>query len=251
MPGVEVEGLGFRHGKGPDILGDLSLMARPGEILGLLGVNGAGKTTLFRLIAGLLKPRTGRIRVADIDVAEDRREASRRLGFVPDEPLLYPRMSALENLNQFAVLWGVPGAEARHRSEALLRETSLWEERNTWVEGFSRGMRQKLALSCALLHQPPVLVLDEPFNGLDMSAVLWLRDLLRRRAEAGDCILLSSHQPEALDALADRLAVLHQGELAGLYDRAEVARRGGTAEIFHATCGPKALRAGEEREPGA
>ncbi len=251
MAGVEVTDLGFRHGKGPDVLSNLSLAARPGEVLGLLGVNGAGKTTLFRLIAGLLKPRTGSIRVAGFDVAVDRREASRRLGFVPDEPLLYPRMSAQENLNQFAVLWGVPGAEARDRSESLLRETGLWEERNAWVEGFSRGMRQKLSLACALLHQPPVLVLDEPFNGLDMSATLWLRNLLRRRADAGDCIVLSSHQPEALDALSDRLAILHRGGLAEVLDRAEVARRGGSAEIFQATCGPQAQHTRQEQEQSA
>ncbi|NMO20570.1 ABC transporter ATP-binding protein [Pyxidicoccus fallax] len=245
MSGVELSGLSFRHGRGPDVLDQLSLEARPGEVLGVLGVNGAGKTTLFRLIAGLLKPRVGQVRVGGVDVVANRSEASRRLGFVPDEPLLYPRLSALENLNQFAVLWGVPAAEARPRAEALLRETGLWEERNAWVEGYSRGMRQKVAICCALLHRPSVLVLDEPFNGLDMGAALWLRELLRARASAGDCILLSQHQPEVFDALVDRLAVLHQGRVVELLDRAEVARRGGTGEVFQRVRGaegPHAVR---------
>ncbi|WP_163867418.1 ABC transporter ATP-binding protein [Myxococcus eversor] len=241
--------MSFRHGRGPAVLDQVSLEARPGEVLGLLGANGAGKTTLFRVVAGLLKPRTGQVRVAGVDVATNPGEASRRLGFVPDEPLLYPRLSALENLNQFGVLWGVPAAQARPRAEALLRETGLWEERDAWVEGYSRGMRQKLSLCCALLHRPAVLVLDEPFNGLDLGASLWLRALLRARAEAGDCILLSHHQPEVLDALVDRLAVLRRGRVMDLVDRVEVARQGGTARLYQRVCGDETRRAVREGVP--
>ncbi|WP_426748190.1 ABC transporter ATP-binding protein [Myxococcus faecalis] len=246
MSGVKLSGVSFRHGQGPAVLDQVSLEARPGEVLGLLGANGAGKTTLFRVVAGLLKPRAGQVRVAGIDVATNPSKASQRLGFVPDEPLLYPRLSALENLNQFALLWGVPATQARPWAEALLRDTGLWEVREAWVESYSRGMRQKLSVCCALLHRPSVLMLDEPFNGLDLDAALWLRGLLRARAEAGDCILLSHHQPEVLDVLVDRLAVLHRGQVMDLFDRAEMARQGGTAKLYQRACRDATLRAVRE-----
>jgi ABC-2 type transport system ATP-binding protein len=236
MSGIEVEKVTFRHGDGPDVLDGLSLTAHAGQVTGLLGANGEGKTTLLRLIAGLRRADQGKIRVAGIDLAIDRREASRRLGFVPDEPLLYPKMSALENVNRFAILWGVPAKEARARAEVWLKQADLWNERNVLIEGYSRGMRQKLAVVLALLHRPSVLVLDEPFNGLDLGAALWLRELLSSRARQGDCVLLSSHQPDALDAVSDKLAVLHDGHIVRELDRAELTHEGGSAQVFLRTC---------------
>jgi ABC-2 type transport system ATP-binding protein len=237
MPGIEVHDVSFGYGRGNDVLSRLSLRAAPGQVLGLLGPNGAGKTTLLRLIAGLLRPRAGAIRVDDIELTRDRREASRRLGFAPDEPLLYPKLSALENMARFALLWEVPADAARARAEAWLRAIDLFDKRHQWVEGLSRGMRQRLALCCALLHCPKVLLLDEPFNGLDLQAALWLRKLLRERAMAGDCIVLSTHQPETLDAIADRLALIHAGRIVREVDRDELASEGGTAQLFLRTCG--------------
>jgi len=248
MNAIEIENVTFRHGHDNDVLVGLTLTANAGQVVGLLGANGAGKTTLFRLITGLLRLQAGEIRVAGIDVRTARREVSRRLGFVPDEPLLYPKMSALENINRFALLWGVPGAEARARGEKWLKEADLWHERNIWVETYSRGMRQRLALVCALLHQPSVLVLDEPFNGLDLRAALWLREVLKERASDGDCVLLSSHQPDALDAVSDRLAVLHGGRIVRELDRAELTRQGGSAKVFVSTCQGAA---GAELDPRA
>jgi ABC-2 type transport system ATP-binding protein len=237
MDGIQVEGVTFRHGSGPDVLSCLSLTAPRGQVVGLLGANGAGKTTLLRLIAGLGRARVGKIRVAGLDVAIHRREASRRVGFVPDEPLLYPKMSALENVNRFALLWGVPAQEARARGEGWLKQAGLWNERNVLIEGYSRGMRQKLAVVLALLHCPSVLVLDEPFNGLDLGAALWLRELLLSRARQGDCVLLSSHQPDALDAVSDKLAVLKDGRIVRELDRAELSHEGGSVKVFVSTCG--------------
>jgi ABC-2 type transport system ATP-binding protein len=237
MPGIEIENVSFGYRRSDDVLSELSLWARPGEILGLVGANGAGKTTLLRLIAGLRRPRSGQIRVHDLPVSTHRREVSRLLGFVPDEPLLYPKLSALENLNRFALLWEVPADEAKTRAEAWLRETNLFGNRHDWVEGFSRGMRQRLAICCALLHCPPVLVFDEPFNGLDLESGLWLRKLLRQRATALDCVMLSAHQPEMVDAIVDRLAVLDRGRIVHEVDRQQLAAEGGTAAVFHRACG--------------
>jgi ABC-2 type transport system ATP-binding protein len=186
----------------------------------------------MRIIVGLLRPREGRVSVAGFSLPRERRQASQRLGWVPDEPLLYPRLSALENMNRFALLWGVPSNLAKQRSHAWLEATGLWPDRHALVEGYSRGMRQRLMIGCALLHEPDVIVLDEPFNGLDMSSALWLRGLLRDKAASGRCILVSSHQPEALDAIVDRLALLEQGCVQRELTRSELQSEGGTAEVF-------------------
>lgn len=239
---IVVRNVFFRHGHGPEVLTNLSLAAAPGELVGLLGANGAGKTTLFNLVVGLLQPASGEIEVAGFSMAAARREGSRCLGYVPDEPLAYPKLSALENLNRFGLLWGVPRSEIRERSESLLREAGLWEERNIWAEAYSRGMRQKLSLCCALLHRPRVLILDEPFNGLDLGATLWLRSMLQNWVKAGGCALLSSHQPEALDALSDRLLVLRDRRILRDLDRAALSGEGGSAAVF------RQAQAAEQRE---
>jgi ABC-2 type transport system ATP-binding protein len=227
----------LRYAGGPLVLDGLYLDARRGELMVLLGSNGAGKSSTFRIIAGLARAHSGSVEVAGVSVAEDRREASRNLGFVPDEPMLYPSLNALENLNLFALLWGVEGAVAKERAELSLRRAGLWQDRHAWSKTFSRGMRQKLSLCAALMHDPPILVLDEPFAGLDLEATLWLRELLAARARSGGCVLLSTHQPEAVDAFADRVAILHQGRIAADVDRAELKRRGGTTALFRAVVG--------------
>lgn len=247
MSALELTEVSFRYRKGPEVLRGVSLVARAGEILGLVGENGAGKTTLFRLVAGLLEPTEGRIRVAGTEVRGSRREAVRQLGFVPDEPLFYPRLSAQENLARFGLLWGVPKAEARVRAGSLLRDAELWEVRDQWAESYSRGMRQRLALCCALLHAPAVLLLDEPFTGLDLEAGIWLRAVLRRHVEAGGAVVLSSHEPATLDVLADRLALLARGCVARVLSRQEVLQEGGAEAVFLRARGRAAST--DERHP--
>lgn len=229
-----LERVGFAYEPGLPVLSGLTLHARSGEIVGLLGANGAGKTTTFRLLAGLLRPDEGEIRVAGVSLSVEPREARRRSAYLPDEPLAYPTLSALENLDMFGRLWGVPPAEARERGQALLRRVGLWAERDRWVESYSRGMRQKLALAVALLHRPQVLVMDEPFTGLDVAAALFARDLLREHARAGGTVLFSSHVPELIEALADRVAVLHSGRIAYDEPRDSVARDGGAVAVLQA-----------------
>lgn len=237
MTALSLDRVFFGYTAGRPVLKDLSLRARAGEILAILGVNGAGKSSTFRLVAGLLAPEAGEVRVDGLNVQTQRLDANRRLGFVPDEPLLYPALNALENLNMFAILWGVAPRLAAERAEALLQQCGLWEHRYKWSRDYSRGLRQKLAVCTALIHEPPVLLLDEPFAGLDFDAVLWLRELLMGRARNGSCVVFSAHQPETIDVLADRLAVLHEGRVAAAVDRDELRARGGAEAIFRAVRG--------------
>ena len=173
--------------------------------------------------------------VAGFSLPRERRRASQRLGWVPDEPLLYAKLSALENMNRFALLWGVQAEQAKRRSQDWLEATELWSDRHRLVEEYSRGMRQRLAIGCALLHEPSVVVMDEPFNGLDIKSALWLRELLRQRAASGVALLVSSHQPEALDAIVDRLALLDRGRIQSTLNRAELLACGGTEQVFRAS----------------
>ncbi len=229
---IDVRDVWFAYQANQPVLRGLKLHVQPGEILGLLGANGAGKTTTFRLLASLLRPDSGTIRVAGVDVRSDPRAAKQRSAYVPDEPLLYPHLSALENLNLFGVLWGVPAEQIRTRAETMLREVGLWAVRHDWVRTYSRGMRQKLALCAALLHEPEVLLMDEPFSGLDIEAGLWARTLLQKTAEAGCGIVFTSHVPELVEAFASRVAILHQGRVA--YDEpvAVVRQEGGMVTVF-------------------
>jgi ABC-2 type transport system ATP-binding protein len=229
---IVLDRVSFAYGSGTPVLSELSLAARPGEIVGLLGSNGAGKTTTFRLLAGLLRPDQGEVRVAGVSVAAEPREARRRSAYVPDEPLTYATLSALENIDLFGRLWGVPAEEARARGETLLRAVDLWPVRHQWVAAYSRGMRQKLALAVALLHRPQVLVMDEPFTGLDVAAALYARELMREQARAGGTVLFSSHVPELVEALGDRVAVLHRGRIAYDEPRATVLRDGGALAVL-------------------
>ncbi|RMF51812.1 MAG: ABC transporter ATP-binding protein [Bacteroidetes bacterium] len=229
---INVRDVWFSYQADKPVLRGLTLQVRPGEIVGLLGANGAGKTTTFRLLASLLRPDAGTIHVAGVDVQTDPRTAKQRCAYVPDEPLLYPHLSALENLNLFGVLWGVPAEQIRTRTETLLREVGLWEVRHNWVRTYSRGMRQKLALCAALLHAPDVLLMDEPFTGLDIEAGLWARTLLEETARAGCGIVFTSHVPELVEAFASRVAILHEGRVT--YDEpvAKVRQEGGMVAVF-------------------
>lgn len=233
MSGVHIKRVWFSYKPDHPILRGINLEAQPGEILGLLGANGAGKTTTFRMLAGLLQPDAGEIRVADVDVRTAPRAAKMRCAYLPDEPLLYPNLSALENLNLFSVLWGVPGALAKTRAEALLHEVGLWPVRQQQAQTYSRGMRQKLALCTALIHDPDVLLMDEPFTGLDIEAGFWARDLLRRFADSGRCVVFTSHTPELVEAIADRIAILHQGRVAYQNSQGAVQHAGGMVKVFN------------------
>jgi ABC-2 type transport system ATP-binding protein len=191
----------------------LDLTIRPGEFYALLGANGAGKTTTLRMVAGLLQPDAGEIFVDGIDARKNPLEAKRRIAWLPDEPLLYDKLTPLEYLEFVAGLWGMKAEEASPRAEALLRRLNLWEQRNQRCESFSRGMRQKTVLAGALIHAPRLLMLDEPLTGLDAGAARQVKDILAEQTRAGAAVILTTHILEVAEKLADRIGIIAEGRL--------------------------------------
>ena len=209
---LAVEGLVRRYGALEAVSG-VSLGVARGEIVGFLGANGAGKTTTLRCIAGLLSPHAGRIAVAGADLAREPRVAKARLGFVPDRPYLYDRLSAREFLAFIAALYDLPADAAERRAEMLLARLELASDASRTLEGYSLGMRQKTAVIAAMLHSPPLLLLDEPLNGLDPVSTRTLKDLLREHAAAGGGVLVSTHLLDVAERLCDRVVILSAGRV--------------------------------------
>ena len=191
----------------------LDLTVRAGELYALLGPNGAGKTTTLRMVAGLLKPDAGAISVFGIDALAEPTAAKRLIAWAPDEPLLYDRLTPVEYLEFVAGLWGVPPDVALPRAEELLKTLGLWEERNRRCEGFSRGMKQKAALAGALIHDPKLLILDEPLTGLDAAVARQVKDLLQARVDGGATVILTTHILEVAERMADRIGIIQGGRL--------------------------------------
>ncbi|WP_105318363.1 ABC transporter ATP-binding protein [Thermus tenuipuniceus] len=211
-PFLEAQGLHKRFGTLEAVRG-VSLALRPGEVLAFLGKNGAGKTTTVKMLSGLLLPDRGEVRLLGKDPFRDP-WALKHLGAVLEgNRNTYWRLTALENLVYFGVARGLRLAAARKRALALLEEYGLLEKAHTEVRHLSRGMQQKLALLQALVHDPEVLLLDEPTLGLDVETSLQMRDKIRALARGGKAILLTTHQLEVAEALAHRVAIVHRGEV--------------------------------------
>jgi ABC-2 type transport system ATP-binding protein len=211
---------------GHEAVSDLDLEVAPGELFGLIGPNGAGKTTTIKLAVGLLRPSRGRIRVCGYDVQREGRESRRRLGYVPDSAALYDRLTGSEMLQLAADLHGVSAERRRRRIPALLETFDLSEVEGQLVMSYSRGMRQKLALCAALLHDPQVLFLDEPTVGLDPMGARQLKKMLRRLCAGGRTVFLSTHALEIAAALCDRVGIFSQGRLAACGTVAELEAEG-------------------------
>jgi ABC-2 type transport system ATP-binding protein len=207
-----IEVRGFTKAYGPRIaVRDLSFSVGASEIVGLLGPNGAGKTTTLRSLAGILRPNAGSLSIGGFDVVRDPLEAKRRLALVADDPPLFASLSVWEHLVLTAQLYDLAGWEERAR--ALLAELELSLRRDDLAEELSRGMRQKLCVACALLHEPQVLLLDEPLTGLDPRGIRTLYSALRRRAAAGAAVVVSSHLLAQIEALCTRFLLLREGQL--------------------------------------
>jgi ABC-2 type transport system ATP-binding protein len=210
----------------------LNLEVRSGEIVAFLGPNGAGKTTTLRVCAGLLRPDVGEVRIAGASLRGDSRRARAQLGFVPDRPYLYDRLSAREFLEFVGALYDVPAALAWERAERLLDRLELAEARDDLIETYSLGMRQKVALAAALIHDPVLTLLDEPLGGLDPYGARAFKDLLRERAARGLGVLVSTHLLEVAERLCDRVVILHRGRVIadGSLDELRGSRGGATLE---------------------
>jgi ABC-2 type transport system ATP-binding protein len=209
---LEIRGLRKQYGA-KTAVDDLDLTVRAGELYALLGPNGAGKTTTLRMVAGLLRPDAGAITIFGADLRSEPARAKQVVSWVPDEPMLYDKLTALEQLDFVAGLWGVESAAARTRAEQLLRWLDLWDNRNQRCESFSRGMKQKTALAAALIHEPRLLILDEPLTGLDAAAARQVKDLLQARVRAGSTVILTTHILEVAERLADRIGIIQGGRL--------------------------------------
>lgn len=192
---------------------DLDLTVRSGELYALLGPNGAGKTTTLRMVAGLLSPTSGSINVFGVDALKEPAAAKAMIAWAPDEPMLYDRLNPMEYLEFVAGLWGVDGKTARARAEELLKWLGLWEERTQRCEGFSRGMKQKTALAGALIHEPRLLMLDEPLTGLDAAMARQVKDVLQEKVAQGATVILTTHILEVAERMADRIGIIQHGKL--------------------------------------
>jgi ABC-2 type transport system ATP-binding protein len=208
----------------------LDLTVRAGELYALLGPNGAGKTTTLRMVTGLLRPDEGSIEVFGVDALADPIGAKRMIAWLPDEPMLYEKLTPLEYLEFVAGLWSVEGKEARARAEELLRLLGLWDQRNQRCEGFSRGMKQKAALAGALIHNPKLLILDEPLTGLDAMVARQVKDLLVQRVRDGATVILTTHILEVAERLADRIGIIQSGRLIAQGDLPELRRQMGAGD---------------------
>ena len=191
----------------------LDLTVRAGEFFALLGPNGAGKTTTLRMIAGLLPADSGEISIFGVDARRKSIDAKRITAWLPDEPMLYDKLDPLEYLEFVAGLWGVDPRVAQTRARELLETLDLWSHRDERCEGFSRGMKQKVALAGALIHDPQLLMLDEPLTGLDAAAARQVKDLLLERVRAGRSVILTTHILEVAERLADRIGIIARGQL--------------------------------------
>ncbi len=189
---------------------DLALDVEAGEVLGLVGPNGAGKTTTLRCLAGIISPTRGSVAIDGHDLHADPIAAKRALAFIPDEPHLFEYLSVEEHLRFMARLYGVSDLDAR--MDGLLDEMELVEKRRSMPSELSRGMRQKLAIACGLLHQPAVLILDEPLTGLDPGGIRKMRATITARAKTGAAVILSSHLLNLVEELCTKLLVLRRGQ---------------------------------------
>ena len=208
---------------GIPVVEDVSFTLKPGEILGYVGPNGAGKTTTVKMIIGLLEPSEGQVRFLGRSVIEDLPSFQARIGYVPEEPQLYPHLSGREYLQLAGRLRGIQRSILESKIDELLRLFSLWEDRHCPVSAYSKGMRQKILLSAALLHNPDLLILDEPLSGLDVTTALVLRELLEGLAARGRMILYSSHVLDVLEKVCSRVLILNKGRVVA-YDSIEHLR---------------------------
>jgi ABC-2 type transport system ATP-binding protein len=192
---------------------DVTFAARPGEVTGYLGPNGSGKSTTLKMIAGLIEPSGGEILYGGERVTRDRIAWKQRLGYVPEEPQLYPHLTGSEYLEMVGQLRGLDDRRLAAKIEGFLRSFSLWDDRYVPISSYSKGMRQKVLLAAALLHNPDVVLLDEPFSGLDVNSALVLRGLIREWAARGKVVLFSSHELDTVERVSSHIVILHKGRV--------------------------------------
>jgi ABC-2 type transport system ATP-binding protein len=212
---LRLEGVVKRYGGFTAVAG-LDLAVKRGEIFGFLGPNGAGKTTTIRMVAGVLQPTAGRILVGGNDLRTEPEAAKARIGYIPDRPFLYEKLSGAEFLRFVAGLWGRDGKATEERANRLLELFNLHDWKDALIESYSHGMRQKILISSALVHHPELIVVDEPMVGLDPRSARILKDLLRSFVDSGGTVFLTTHTLEVAEAVCDRIGIMAGGKIVAL-----------------------------------
>ena len=222
---IEIRGL-TKHFDRPAV-DRLDLSVRVGELYALLGPNGAGKTTALRMLAGLLKPDAGSICVLGADVLADPVAAKQVMAWIPDEPMIYDKLTPFEYLEFVAGLWSIDAATAQTRAQDLIDWLGLGPHAHERCEGFSKGMRQKVALAGALVHEPRLIILDEPLTGLDAGSARQVKSVLRERVQAGGTVIMTTHILEVAERMADRVGIIAGGRLIAEGTLDELRRQSG------------------------
>jgi ABC-2 type transport system ATP-binding protein len=221
---IRLTALTKRYGKFTAVDG-IDLEVPRGELFGLLGPNGAGKTTSIRMIVGILRPTSGTVTIGGIDIQARPLEAKAKLGYIPDRPFVYDKLTGGEFLRFCAALYGLQGAGVERRIDELMAVFELAAWKGELTETYSHGMRQKLIIAGALVHRPEVIVVDEPMVGLDPKSARLLKDLFRQYVSRGGTVIMSTHTMEIAEAMCDRIAIVHRGKLAAHGTMAELRRQ--------------------------
>lgn len=222
---------------------NLNLTVRPGEVFGFIGPNGAGKTTTIKILGGILDPTSGSARICGTDIIKDPVEAKRKIGFVPDRPYLYEKLTGMEFIRFTADLYGVEKNGFDEKADRELKRFSLYDWANELIESYSHGMRQRLIFASALLHDPEVIIVDEPMVGLDPLAIMMVKDLFRSLAKSGVSIFMSTHTLKVAEDICDRIGIIHRGRLIAIGTADDLRREAGVTDadleqvFLHMTAG--------------
>jgi ABC-2 type transport system ATP-binding protein len=224
----------------------LNLRVGKGEIFGFIGPNGAGKTTTIRMMAGVLGPTEGSVKIGGIPMATDPETAKRIIGFIPDRPFLYEKLTGMEFLRFVADLYGFGDGFFRQKAERLLIQFSLYDWADHLIEAYSHGMKQRLIIASALLHEPRIIIVDEPMVGLDPAGIKMVKDHFRKLAAAGTTIFMSTHTLEIAEDLCNRIGIIHHGRLLALGTTGDLRgtallQEGDLEEVFLRLTGKEAL----------
>ena len=192
---------------------NLNLSIQKGEIFGFIGPNGAGKTTTIKMIGGILEPTSGSVMIAGISMKDYPEKAKSKIGFIPDRPYLYEKLTGMEFLKFVADLYGVDSDIFSEKAEQHLKMFSLLDWSNELIESYSHGMKQRLIMAAALLHDPEVIIVDEPMVGLDPVAIMMVKDLFRNLAKQGVSVFMSTHTLKIAEEICDRIGIIHKGHL--------------------------------------
>lgn len=227
---IEINGISKSYNKGSvKAVDNLTLNIRRGEIFGFLGPNGAGKTTTIKMIIGLLNPDQGNIKVAGFDMAANPLDAKMNIGYVPDNPELYERLTGTEYLNFMGDVYKVPAGERKSRIQQYLEMFELKDAASDLIKSYSHGMKQKIALTGALMHNPAVWILDEPMVGLDPKSAHLLKEQMRDHCDKGNTVFFSTHVLEVAEKLCDRIGIINKGKLVAIGTMDEL-RQGDNAD---------------------